>query len=167
MLHQQLEMEEVPGNYALHFKWIYTGISVQLNVKIQFIMFCPQSLFVCMHVYIYNLNCPLKQQRTIEPKAADPAMHLITKSFADQESFSEAYLLIWINSSFYKIIRMQSNTYSVQNKMLLLFFKFNNEKCCLKVHTYLKTPNGEEVPCPICFQENFVINFRYFSASEY
>lgn len=167
VLHQQLKMEEVPCNYVLHFKWIYTGIREQLNVKIQFLMFCPQSLFFCMHVYIYNLNCPLKKQKTIEPKAADPAMHLITKSIADQESFSEAHLLIWINSFFYKIIRAQSNTRSVENKMLLLFLKLSNEKFCLKVHMYLKMINGEEVPCPIWFPKFYYKFQTCFSASGY
>lgn len=31
MLHYQLEMEEVPCNDVLHFKWIHTGIRVQLS----------------------------------------------------------------------------------------------------------------------------------------
>lgn len=34
VLHKQLEIEEVPCNYVLHFKWIYTGIR-EPDVKIQ------------------------------------------------------------------------------------------------------------------------------------
>lgn len=163
ILHQQLEMEEVPRNYVLHFKWIYTGFREQLNVKIQFIMLCTQNLFVSMHVYIYNHNCPLKQQRTIEPTAANPVRHLITVSFAGQGSFSNLDQLF-----FNKIIRTQSTTYSVQNKMLRLFLKLNNEKCCLKVCTCLKTPKGEEVPCHILFPREFYYEFQiHFSSSGY